>query len=225
MVLFGFCWFQRPCLDCPARHGAVLQVLPQLVFLDIMNMAGSVCKQVALTSRLSDSKRQKISLRKSKRYLALGFLFRAAAISVGFALIASFTNSGPSELRYIFAIYGTIILYLLVSYLFAYFNDIYVLREFRVMHFNGLVSLRLKRTSIAYVDIREINVQQNLLERILNVGSLNFGTASTANYELLMSQIARPHTLIKELENHINCLQKRQLEKFGTTGEDLRHHA
>jgi len=56
----------------------------------------------------------------------------------------------------------------------------------------GILSLNQSITRIRFEDIRSIETHQTLLERILNVGLIEMGTAASAGVELVFRGVARP---------------------------------
>ncbi|MCB0336727.1 MAG: PH domain-containing protein [Bdellovibrionales bacterium] len=162
---------------------------------------------------MSESNKQRICIRKAKRLFFLRFFFKAAALSIVALGLYQLLHPRGEELYHAELLFGFCLTMTALYTLAQYLNDIFVFREHRIVHFHGLLSLRFRRTSIAYIDIREIRVQQNLAHRLLNVGTLLLGTASTGHHEMILTEVHDPHTLVKNIEKHISFLQKRRLEE------------
>ena len=72
-----------------------------------------------------------------------------------------------------------------------YYNDLYIFGQRRAIKLHGVLSLRLKRSSICFADIREISLNQGLFGRIFGFGTLSLSTAATDQKELVFHDI--PH--------------------------------
>lgn len=72
----------------------------------------------------------------------------------------------------------------------------------------GILSLRMRSTSVRYEDIRSIETDQTLLERILDVGSVLISTASTSGVEVLFSGVAAPIEVQEMLQRERESRQK-----------------
>ena len=83
----------------------------------------------------------------------------------------------------------------LLVIVWKYFNDLYVFGRVRIIHFSGRLSFRFRRVSICYEDVREIRVQQGLLGRLLNFGTLKFSTAGGDEDEIIFADIQHPRDL------------------------------
>jgi uncharacterized membrane protein YdbT with pleckstrin-like domain len=60
----------------------------------------------------------------------------------------------------------------------------------------GLFSVEVNQVGIR--DIRSVNVKQNVIDRIVNIGDINIGTSGTSGIEIQISGIAKP-TQVKDL--------------------------
>lgn len=68
----------------------------------------------------------------------------------------------------------------------------YTLDQHGIEGREGIVSLSQSIIRLRYEDIRMVEFEQSLLERALDIGDLEIGTASSANVELTMRGIAAP---------------------------------
>ena len=84
---------------------------------------------------------------------------------------------------------------LLLEILRRYFDELYIFGHSRVIHYKGRLSFRTRKTSICYADIREVSVQQTLLGRLLNYGTLVLGTAANDMVQMELRDLSHPHKL------------------------------
>jgi hypothetical protein len=82
---------------------------------------------------------------------------------------------------------GKILLYI--------YNSKYIIDERGVEAQIGLVSLNLRQPRLRYEDIRGIEPQQTLWERILGIGSVLIGSAMTQDVEIIMRGVANPRAI------------------------------
>lgn len=76
-----------------------------------------------------------------------------------------------------------------------YYNDLYVVESDRVFHYAGRLSARYVVPTIRYSDIRAIQVNQGIIERILNIGDVHISTAAQDRAELSLSGVHSPRKL------------------------------
>ena len=72
----------------------------------------------------------------------------------------------------------------------------------------GILSLKLRSTSVRYEDIRSIETDQTLMERIVGVGSVLISTASTAGVEVLFEGVAAPDEVQDMLQRERDSRQR-----------------
>lgn len=101
-------------------------------------------------------------------------------------------------------VYRTLGILLLLELTRRYFDHLYVFGHKRIIHFQGLLSLKTKRTSISYEDIKEIRVKQTVSGRLFRYGSLQFGTSSTDSREITFDDIPFPERLSGAVEELVN---------------------
>lgn len=73
----------------------------------------------------------------------------------------------------------------------------------------GILALQQRSNIIRYEDIRGIEVRQTILERALDIGSVDIGTASTGGVEVRLSGIACPHDVHSMIQVEREFRQKR----------------
>lgn len=81
-----------------------------------------------------------------------------------------------------------------------YFNTIYVLGPDRATRISGRLALKIQRFSIAYIDIREVKVNQTILGRLFDYGTVFLETAGKEIPELSLEYIASPKKIAKYVE-------------------------
>jgi uncharacterized membrane protein YdbT with pleckstrin-like domain len=59
----------------------------------------------------------------------------------------------------------------------------------------GILGLNQKTTRVRYTDIRSAESDQTLLERFLNIGDVEVGTAATSQIEIIFSGVSAPQKL------------------------------
>jgi uncharacterized membrane protein YdbT with pleckstrin-like domain len=72
----------------------------------------------------------------------------------------------------------------------------------------GILSLQQRITRVRYEDIRNIEIEQTLLERILDIGRLEVSTSGTDGVEITLEGIAAPNEVRGVLERERDSRQK-----------------
>ncbi len=83
----------------------------------------------------------------------------------------------------------------LVKILIYIYNSKYIIDERGVEAQIGLVAFNLRQPRLRYEDIRGIEPQQTLWERILGIGSVLIGSAMTQDVEIVMKGVANPRAI------------------------------
>jgi len=100
------------------------------------------------------------------------------------------------------------------SALYRIYNVRYCIDARGIESRTGILALNQTITRIRFEDIRSIETQQSVLERILNVGLLEMSTAATAGVEMLLDGVDSPIALQKILQNERDArLRSATLEK------------
>jgi len=84
------------------------------------------------------------------------------------------------------------------------FDDLYVLRDERILHHDGKLSLKYIVPTIRYSDIRAITVYQDLLGRMLDYGDIDVGTAAQDGAEISFYGVRNPKQLAQVLDDFRN---------------------
>ena len=82
--------------------------------------------------------------------------------------------------------------FLLTKILFFVYNSKYIIDERGVEAQVGLVSLSLRQPRVRYEDIRGVEPVQNILERLLGIGTVLIGSAAQQDVEIVMTGIPNP---------------------------------
>ena len=85
------------------------------------------------------------------------------------------------------AMLGKILLYM--------YNSKYIIDDNGVEAQVGLVSLNLRQPRLRYEDIRGVEPNQTIWERILGIGTVLIGSAMTDDVEITMSGVANPRAI------------------------------
>lgn len=93
---------------------------------------------------------------------------------------------------------------LLLEILRRLYDDLYILRDERVLHQDGKLSLKYSVPAVRYSDIRAITVYQDLLGRILDYGDVDVGTAAQAGAEISIYGVRSPKELARVLDEFRN---------------------
>lgn len=132
--------------------------------------------------------------------LTLGFV----ALNQGLFYLPdnTFSEFSSKALRWIYGVARLVIILELVR---LYLNSLYLFEIPRVSGHRGLLSFNYRVSTVKYEDVREIKVEQSILGRILNYGTVLVGTAARSGYELEIRNVARPleisHLLHKLRQN------------------------
>jgi uncharacterized membrane protein YdbT with pleckstrin-like domain len=97
----------------------------------------------------------------------------------------------------------------------------YTLDEHGIEGREGIVSLSQSIIRLRYEDIRMVEFDQSLIERALDIGDLQVGTASSAEVELIMRGIASP----REVQLMIQRERERRMAAASTSAGLERVHA
>lgn len=101
--------------------------------------------------------------------------------------------------------------FVLGKILFNAYNARYIIDESGVEAQVGLVSLYLRQPRLRFDDIRGVEPEQSLVERILGIGRVLIGSAMTAEVEIVMEGVADPRAIQilinKERDRRMKLLQ------------------
>lgn len=86
----------------------------------------------------------------------------------------------------------------------------------------GILALRQRITRIRFEDIRSIETEQSILDRMLNIGDVEIGTAATGGIEIVFQGVAAPlevQIMIQTERDH------RQKIAFGRKKKKVKQHS
>jgi len=87
----------------------------------------------------------------------------------------------------------------------------------------GVLSLNQITTRIRFEDIRSIETEQTLIERLLDVGLVAMGTAASSGLEMTFEGIAAPREVQNMIQNERDArIGQRRLEERTSAREDER---
>lgn len=120
-------------------------------------------------------------------------LYSVAYTSDGPASVLRFQlNITGTPYEFVFPIASLLMAVLLARPLFLMYDTSHEIRCHHVRSTSGRCSLAKKTIEIPFEDLLGVRVQQNLLERILHVGTIAVGTASTNHIEINMKGVFNP---------------------------------
>ena len=85
--------------------------------------------------------------------------------------------------------------------------------------YEGILSLRQKVMKVRYEDIRSIEFDQSLFERLLDVGEVDIGTAGLSSVEMVLCGVASPKAIQDFVQNERDRRQHIKPELDGPTPE------
>ena len=85
--------------------------------------------------------------------------------------------------------------FILGKILIYIYDSKYIIDERGVEAQIGLVSLSLRQPRLRYEDIRGVEPNQTILERVLGIGSVLIGSAMTQDVEIVMEGVANPRAI------------------------------
>ncbi len=173
--------------------------------------------------RFKATSRHSLCFHRSPKVLLVEFIEVVLPLSLLYYVFLRFPEvldySWTPDPRYLAWGYRLICVLWFLVLLHRYYNDLYVFGQRRVMHFAGRLSFRYLRISICYTDIREIKIEQSILGRLLDYGTLEFSTAAGPGEEIKFYDIGHPHKLaaytqrLIGLGSNANEEQIRRLQK------------
>ncbi|RUM57800.1 MAG: hypothetical protein DSY60_03595 [Persephonella sp.] len=106
------------------------------------------------------------------------------------------------------------IIFSIIIYVYMWINrsshKIYIYGE-KIVYEIGFLNKKYKE--IKKKDIRAVEVDQPLIHRILNIGTLKFATAGTTGYEIIFEGVKSPHKVKKDIEKSAKELKKLEEKK------------
>ena len=88
------------------------------------------------------------------------------------------------------------------------YNVRYVIDNRGIEAKTGILSMHQRITRVRYEDIRSIELEQTLLERMLDIGDVEISTAATGAVEIIFQGIAAPQEVQDMLQRERDSRQK-----------------
>ena len=113
----------------------------------------------------------------------------------------------PSAMNYLWVIvFGVLLIPVLfigvVMLLYAYINiktTCFVITNKRVVTKTGL--LRISQSEVRIDDVRGVNLQRDLWQRIIGTGNVTIGTAATGGAEIVMRGVGNPNRVVEAINS------------------------
>ena len=86
----------------------------------------------------------------------------------------------------------------------------------------GVISFNQNITRIRFEDIRSIETDQNLVQRLLNIGMVEMGTAATGAMELVFDGVASPTAIQEMIQSERDARIRKARESEKLTADDPR---
>lgn len=83
----------------------------------------------------------------------------------------------------------------------------------------GILSFHQRINRLRFEDIRNIEIEQTIIQRILDTGRLEVSTAATGTIEIIMEGIAAPNEVRSMLEREREIRQKNHHKRLYSAGE------
>lgn len=149
-------------------------------------------------------------LRRSLSLIALQLaLFMAPVVIVyllvwdQFGSIAGLVQSfqlPPWAGRVLLVLYRVTVLVIFLETFRRFYDEALTMTNKRVIHSKGLLSFNLRRVSIAYRDVRDIRIEQSLMGRLFDYGTVYLGTASIQDHEIAFTGASDPFDIARQIE-------------------------
>jgi uncharacterized membrane protein YdbT with pleckstrin-like domain len=78
---------------------------------------------------------------------------------------------------------------------------------------SGILNFNYYLARVRYEDIRGVDLDQTVLERFLNIGSVSIGTAATEGIEIFMTGIASPRAVQELIQRERDARQRADAKK------------
>ena len=103
----------------------------------------------------------------------------------------------------------------LMSALAKIYDVLYIIDGGGIESRVGIISLHQVITRIRFEDIKSIESEQTLVERILNIGTVEMGTAATEGMEMIFQGVAAP----REIQRMVQAERDARTRKAGSRTE------
>jgi uncharacterized membrane protein YdbT with pleckstrin-like domain len=94
------------------------------------------------------------------------------------------------------------------SAIFRIYNVRYTITARGIEYEKGIIELRIKLIRVWFEDIRTVQKNQTILERLLDIGSIQIGTAATGTLEITLRGLAAPDEVLEMIQRERDNRQK-----------------
>jgi uncharacterized membrane protein YdbT with pleckstrin-like domain len=141
----------------------------------------------------------------------LGFYFKGLLVSVLAGVIAGvITRITGNKVQVVWVVVVVLVVFVIVLFvgLFKRIATTYTISSQRLTIRTGILSRQLHEARLERV--QNVNYQQSLLERILQVGTVTFDTAGEAGFNFSFVGVSEPHDIVQTVDQAIRVFQARQ---------------
>lgn len=130
-----------------------------------------------------------------------------AAIGAGViaGIVTAIANGSVDVPAVIIAVVVVFLLMVLVGFV-RRLSTTYTITSRRLTIESGVLSRDLHQTRLARV--QNVNLRQNVLERMLRVGDVDFDTAASADYDFAFRGVAAPRDIVQTVDRALRVLQE-----------------
>ncbi len=119
------------------------------------------------------------------------------------ALLKGHQYFSPENLRVVLVVCVAVFVYLVAVVIYRRYSWAYTINSETIESREGLIARKVK--SIRIQDLRNINVNQSLMERIMGVGDVEFSSAGGSGIEVVFRGVDKPlevKALAQRLQGH-----------------------
>lgn len=151
--------------------------------------------------------------------IALFFLFSVIAIVLSRQFESTiFTGKlfemGSKTYYLSFPLLSLIPLFFLFTSMFRIYNVRYSVDKAGVKARIGVISIKETEYSVRYEDIRAINFQRTIIEKMLDIGKVEISSAASSDVELTLEGVAFPIDIKRMLERERDKRQKNLIKNY-----------
>jgi len=134
----------------------------------------------------------------------LGFYIKGFLVMVVAGVIAGLVTriaAGHVQGGWIAAVVGVVLVVVLVAGLVTRISTTYTISNQRLTIQTGLLSRDFHETRLERV--QNVNANQSMLERLLRVGTVDFDTAASGNFDFSFHGVADPRDIVRTVDRAI----------------------
>lgn len=127
---------------------------------------------------------------------------------------------GQSVVEVSLPIWPLIFAIFLIRPLIRLIDSVYVIGSHHLYGISGRCSLRMRHVEVPYEDMRGVRIEQTIIERILNLGTIIVWTAAAESAAISMQRIADPEPVSDQIAHMID-LARMKAGAVPQPGQDL----